>query len=101
MAAIGMERTEIDGLGFHSSPARGDDDEPGSVSLPTTHITHLVFHDDEDSRNTHFGAHLGFADRLTFVGPPSRTIHGSFVDCRKHSPTRHKRVELTYTPSLD
>ncbi len=60
----------------------------------------LVTHDPNFNYDQ-YGIHVGQVDRLTFLGPPTQTINGYFVDCRKGSPTLHQTVELTYWPSPD
>jgi len=69
--------------------------------FPTTHLVHLVFHGRDPFRHTHFGIHLGFSDQLTFLGSSEKTIKGYFIDCRKNSPTLHKRVVLTCKPDVN
>ncbi|ADI28003.1 dTDP-4-dehydrorhamnose 3,5-epimerase family protein [Geobacillus sp. C56-T3] len=50
-----------------------------------------------DSTN-HFTIQVGQIDRFTFFGDPEQEIMGLFVDCRKGSPTLHKKVELKFKP---
>jgi len=72
-----------------------------SIIFPTTHLVHIVYHGEKPFSHGIFGIHLGFADRLTFLGPSSRILQGYFIDCRKDSPTLHHRASLTFTPSLN
>ncbi|MBB3908360.1 dTDP-4-dehydrorhamnose 3,5-epimerase [Anoxybacillus sp. UARK-01] len=46
----------------------------------------------------HFIIQVGQIDRFTFFGDPNQEITGLFVDCRKGSPTLHKKVELKFKP---
>jgi dTDP-4-dehydrorhamnose 3,5-epimerase-like enzyme len=94
-----MTTTEINGLEWH--PTYSTELERGCsvASFPTNHLVHLVFHGEQPFRHTHYGIHLGFSDRLTFLGPCSRILRGYFIDCRKDSPTLHKRVVLSFSPS--
>ncbi|HEX3482846.1 MAG TPA: hypothetical protein VHT91_47885 [Kofleriaceae bacterium] len=42
--------------------------------------------------------HVGTAHRLIFLGDPGRIVRGHFIDCRKDSATRCRRVELAFHP---
>jgi dTDP-4-dehydrorhamnose 3,5-epimerase-like enzyme len=93
--------SSIDGLEWQPSlHARRDDGVP-VVSFPTTHLVHLVFHGHEPFRHTHYGIHLGFSDRLTFLGSSDRVARGYFVDCRRASRTRHQQATFEFSPSID
>jgi dTDP-4-dehydrorhamnose 3,5-epimerase-like enzyme len=89
----------IQGLEWQSTQSVPVQNGTCVVSFPTTHLVHLVFHGEKPFRHTHFGIHLGFSDRLTFLGPQSKIFNGYFVDCRKNSPTLHNRAFLTCSPS--
>lgn len=42
--------------------------------------------------------HVGTAHRITFLGDPARTIRGSFIDCRRGSASRLRRVSIVFGP---
>jgi hypothetical protein len=65
---------------------------------PDSYIRDFVTHDSDFLYN-HFGIHVGQDDRLTFFGKSSRIITGEFIDCRKGSPTLHKRVTCKFSPN--
>jgi dTDP-4-dehydrorhamnose 3,5-epimerase-like enzyme len=94
-----MSLDNINGLKWHDACVEEGRNGSSVTWFPTTHLVHLVFHGDRPFRHTHYGIHLGFSDRLTFLGPSSRTLRGYFVDCRKDSPTLHERASIVFSPS--
>jgi dTDP-4-dehydrorhamnose 3,5-epimerase-like enzyme len=46
----------------------------------------------------HLRLHVGTAHRLIFLGDPQHVIRGHFIDCRKDSTTRHRRISLAFHP---
>lgn len=69
------------------------------VPFPTTDLIHLVYHGNEPFAHGRYGLHYGLEDRLTFLGPSTTCAQGFFVDCRRGSPTLHRRVMVDFTPS--
>lgn len=66
-----------------------------NIGSGVTEITHYY---NADEYSGWFAVHLGQIDKLTFFGDPSKNIRGAFIDCRKNSPTLHKRVDISFTP---
>jgi dTDP-4-dehydrorhamnose 3,5-epimerase-like enzyme len=91
--------TGIDGLQWHPTDWLDNGGDSLVVPFPTTNLAHIVFHGEKPFRHGHYGYHTGLEDWLTFLGPPTQTARGYFVDCRKDSATLHKRVQLTFAPS--
>jgi len=94
-----MER-DLGIIGLEWQQWHAFDNGGGSIVVPvaTTHLVHLVFHGEEPFSHGHYGYHVGLEDRLTFLGPPGKVARGYFVDCRKGSPTLHRRVTFEFTP---
>ncbi len=61
-------------------------------------VVDMLFFVDEQPVNTWFDLHVGQDDRLTFFGDPQKTIYASFIDCRKESPTLHRRIDISFNP---
>jgi dTDP-4-dehydrorhamnose 3,5-epimerase-like enzyme len=95
--------TAIDGLGFvsnylleHASPEIHS--ESKIISNPGSIVGHFVTHGTGFKYST-FGIHVGQMDRLTFYSNTPRRITGYFVDCRRHSPSRRRRVMIDFLTS--
>ncbi|NQX42449.1 dTDP-4-dehydrorhamnose 3,5-epimerase [Pedobacter steynii] len=71
------------------------------VPFPSTYPFTLVFHGQSKFEYGHYGIHLGQEDRLTFLGDPNQEIKAYFIDCRKDSPTKGKRLIYILNPSSE
>ena len=89
----------IEGLYWESMPFIENGVDSGVVPFPTTDLVHLVYHGDKPFSHGRYGLHRGLEDHLTFLGPTSTQAQGFFVDCRRESPTLHRRITLNFTPS--
>jgi dTDP-4-dehydrorhamnose 3,5-epimerase-like enzyme len=70
------------------------------LPLPINRPVHIVFHGTTPFNHGHYGLHLGLADRLIFLGCPSKIITGYFIDCRDGSPTYGVRHVERFKPSI-
>lgn len=89
----------IEGAGWHAHLSLPSGDHSGFIPMVDERPFYVVDHGEVDYTHDAFGIHLGQVDHLTFVGPMSQEVKLVMVDCREDSPTLHKRVELTFTPS--
>ncbi|MED5049221.1 dTDP-4-dehydrorhamnose 3,5-epimerase family protein [Bacillus siamensis] len=94
-----IEKTEIEGLFFQKNLYTCSPDEKYShvIASDGPGISDMVTHSNQFSYQ-HYGIHIAQVDRLTFFGDRTQKIIGHFVDCRKDSPTLHKKVVLEYYP---
>lgn len=92
--------TGIDGLEWLDTHTLENGRESVVVPFPTSDLVHIVFHGEQPFSHGHYGFHLGLEDRLTFLGSREKTATGHFVDCRRDSPTFHRKVDLTFHPSV-
>jgi len=60
-------------------------------------VSDLLFHKTDETSDW-FDLHVGQIDRLTFFGALDKTIFASFIDCRKDSPTQHRRLDISFNP---
>ena len=93
------QHLEIEGLRWENTPFIRNGAASSVVPFPTTDLVHLVFHGDEPFSHGRYGLHRGLEDHLTFLGPSTRRAKGFFVDCRRNSPTLHRRIVLDFVPS--
>ena len=94
----------IEGLAFKRNPVRDLRRIPGWFSTKLLGsdgplVSDFVTHEPSFTYST-YGIHVGQDDRLTFMGGNGKRISGKFVDCRRGSPTLHKAVEVSFSPSL-
>ncbi|SER57414.1 dTDP-4-dehydrorhamnose 3,5-epimerase family protein [Pseudomonas soli] len=79
--------TPILGLEFVSLASMDNGGSSKVLPLPITRPVHIVFHGVAPFNHGHYGLHFGLADKLIFLGSPTKLITGFFVDCRSDSPT--------------
>ena len=89
----------IEGLCWEPMPFIENGVDSGVVPFTTTDLVHLVYHGDKPFAHGRYGLHRGLEDHLTFLGPTSTQAQGFFVDCRRGSPTLHRRMTINFTPS--
>lgn len=88
----------IEGLRWEKAPSMRNGADSSVVPMPTTDLVHIVYHGDEPFAHGRYGLHRGLEDHLTFLGASTQRVKGYFVDCRRDSPTLHRKVELDFTP---
>lgn len=92
-----QEKTEIDGLHWGKNYYVQTGRESYTlVANKGPLITDMIYFPDNVFDT--FTLQIGQTDRYTFIGDPEQEIVGIFVDCRKDSPTLHKRVILKFKP---
>ncbi|WP_292533873.1 dTDP-4-dehydrorhamnose 3,5-epimerase family protein [Methylocystis sp.] len=94
-----MEIQGIEGLCWEPTTSIENGVDSTVVPFPTTDLVHLVYHGEEPFSHGRYGLHRGLEDHLTFLGPSTTQAQGFFVDCRRDSPTLHRRITLDFTPS--
>ncbi|KKB34128.1 dTDP-4-dehydrorhamnose 3,5-epimerase family protein [Bacillus thermotolerans] len=92
-----IQKTEIEGLHFEENLTVDNHLYSHVIASSGPGISDFVTHS-PSFKYTQYGIHIGQVDRLTFFGDPNQKITGHFVDCRKGSPTRNKKVTLEYYP---
>ncbi|PHM39183.1 hypothetical protein Xmau_03090 [Xenorhabdus mauleonii] len=95
--------TSIDGLCFVSNyllESQAPESHPEIKILSNTGsiIGHFVTHGIGFKYST-FEVHVGRLDRLTFHSSTSKNITGYFIDCRRNSPSRGRRLSMEFTTS--
>lgn len=107
MVSIPPELTDFDlpiaGLCFQSNDVQSLNESSNWFSTKIFSslgplISDFVTHGADFEYST-YGIHVGQDDRLTFLGDSDREILGYFVDCRENSPTLHKSVACSFSPS--
>lgn len=96
---VRVRQFNIDGVCFAENfdvrLSSGPSIECKVLSNPGTIVGHVVTHSPSFAYST-FGLHVGQRDRLTFFGPSSRNIVALLIDCRKNSPTRGRRLAISF-----
>lgn len=90
---------EIHGLDWESNWRIENGQDSYVVPFATIRPVNIVFHGEEKFDYAQYGIHLGQEDNLTFLGPSTQIITGQFIDCRRNSPTLHKRVTAQWNPT--
>lgn len=95
---------DIEGLRFEKNPLETLPTQAGwfsekLCSSPGPLVSDFVTHEAAFEYST-YGIHVGQDDRLTFMGGTGCDIVGSFVDCRKGSPTLHCAVSVRFAAGL-
>jgi dTDP-4-dehydrorhamnose 3,5-epimerase-like enzyme len=93
-----VQRLGIDGLRWESRVSIANGGGSVVVPFPTTDLIHLVYHGVEPFAHGRYGLHRGLEDHLTFLGPTNKTAQGFFVDCRRGSPTLHRKLTVDFHP---
>lgn len=96
-----IDGVSIQGLRWEKNWRVDNGKESYVVPFPTTRPVNLVFHGETKFDYGHYGIHLGQEDRLVFLGHSKQTITAYFIDCRKDSPTLHKRITAHFTPTSE
>jgi dTDP-4-dehydrorhamnose 3,5-epimerase-like enzyme len=93
-----VQKTTIDGLEWHPNYfTTFDNDAYYIIETREGGIVEILFYANAQ-KATWFGVHTGQRDQLTFFGDPRARIHGTFLDCRKDSPTLHRKQKLSFKP---
>lgn len=88
----------IQGLRWEAMASVGNGNESIVVPMPTTDLVHIVFHGDAAFADARYALHRGLEDHLTFLGSSKQRARARFVDCRRESPTLHRKVSIEFTP---
>ncbi|KPC98090.1 hypothetical protein LR69_03713 [Geobacillus sp. BCO2] len=92
-----LEKSDINGLYWGKNYYVQTGQESFTlVANPGPLISDMIYFSIDST--DHFTIQVGQIDRFTFFGDPEQEITGLFVDCRKGSPTLHKKVELKFKP---
>jgi dTDP-4-dehydrorhamnose 3,5-epimerase-like enzyme len=89
---------EIKGVGWSYHPVIRSGENSGFVPLIEERPLYIVDHGEEYYTHDAYGIHLGQEDRLTFTGAEHLKAFVTLVDCRKNSPTLHKKVRFEFQP---
>jgi dTDP-4-dehydrorhamnose 3,5-epimerase-like enzyme len=90
---------DIAGLHWQTSHRCPNGGDAFAVRLPSMTAVTIAFHGRERSAAPErLRLHIGTAHRLIFLGDPQRVIRGEFIDCRRDSATRRRRVSLAFQP---
>jgi dTDP-4-dehydrorhamnose 3,5-epimerase-like enzyme len=91
--------SDIAGLHWQASFRSPNGGDAFAVRLPSMTAVVIGFEGrDRPIEDGHLRLHVGTAHRLIFLGDPERVVRGDFLDCRRGSATRHRRVSLEFHP---
>jgi hypothetical protein len=89
----------IDGVGWRGHLVVWSSPAAGYAALTDPSPFQVIDHGTSDYATDAYGIHLGWEDRLTFVGPSTQTAEIKLIDCRRGSPTFHSEVTFRFAPS--